>query len=289
MSQAASSADKLTFTIFLAVAIHVIVILGVTFSINKSDKLAPTLNITLATHADQKAPEKADFLAQSNQQASGTEDDVKELTTTEEAELADLRLNKVNPLQQSIARNKPKHETELLDTSNQTARKVRRSESSTDNNHELEGDHQQTQLEKLERDLASLQAKRDQQLQSQARKPRITRHTSVSTKSSAEAAYYNRWSQKIETYGKKNFPAEAKRKNIYGSLRLSVMLRADGSVAKVEISESSGYKILDDAALKVVRLASPFDPFPAEIKKNTDLFEIIRTWNWEIDGLSTRD
>jgi protein TonB len=75
-----SSGERLSFTVFLAVAVHAVLILGVTFTLNRDPKPAPTLNITLATHQSQKAPDKADYLAQYNQEASGTIADTKELT-----------------------------------------------------------------------------------------------------------------------------------------------------------------------------------------------------------------
>ncbi|WP_096085647.1 TonB family protein [Agaribacterium haliotis] len=281
-----NSADRLSFTIFLALALHALLIFGISFSINKSDKLAPTLNITLATHKSAKAPDKADFLAQHNQEASGSADEVKELKTTELAQIADVNINQVNPLPQQQAAAQPKPETELLDSNNERARKVSRQDTEKQQN-QHDGQQEQDRLMELKRKMASLQAKLDQEKQTLANKPRIKRFTSTSTKSSEEAAYYNRWSQKVERIGTDNFPEEARRSNTFGSLRLSVSVRPDGSVARVELLESSGYKMLDQAALRIVRLASPFDPFPPEIKKQTDLFEIIRTWNFEIGGLST--
>ena len=87
--------------------------------------------------------------------------------------------------------------------------------------------------------------------------------------------------------GKARQVPEAIRKGIYGNLRLSVKIRADGSVANIEILQSSGQALLDDAAVRIVKLALPFQPFPAEIKRTTDIFEIIRTWKFEITGLTT--
>ena len=286
MNTTPSSSDRLSFTVFLVVALHAMLIFGVGFSMHKSDKLAPTLNITLATHASAKEPDKADFLAQHNQQASGTEEQLKELKTNEIAQIADTQVNKVNPLPQQLAAKQPKPETELLDSSNNTARKVNQPAPAKQTNQE-QGSERENRLLELQQKMASLQAKRDLEKQAWARRPRIQRFTSVSTKSSEEAAYYNLWSQKIERIGTENFPKEAKQRKIFGSLRLSVSLRPDGSVAKTEITESSGHAILDEAALRTIRLASPFAPFPPEIKQKTDLFVIIRTWNFEIGGLTT--
>jgi len=91
------------------------------------------------------------------------------------------------------------------------------------------------------------------------------------------AQYEEDWRQKIERIGTLNYPAEARGK-LYGNLRLTVTIRPDGSVDSVELDRSSGLKALDQAAFKIVRMASPFAPFPPDIRKDTDLLVITRTW-----------
>ncbi|MGH8735841.1 MAG: cell envelope integrity protein TolA [Burkholderiales bacterium] len=91
------------------------------------------------------------------------------------------------------------------------------------------------------------------------------------------AQYEDDWRQKVERIGTLNYPAEARGK-LYGSLRLTVTIRPDGSVQSVDLDRSSGLKVLDAAAFKIVRMASPFAPFPPDIRKDTDLLVITRTW-----------
>ena len=91
------------------------------------------------------------------------------------------------------------------------------------------------------------------------------------------AQYEEDWRQKIERIGTLNYPAEARGK-LYGDLRLTVTIRPDGSVQSVDLDRSSGLKVLDAAAFKIVRMASPFAPFPPDIRKDTDLLVITRTW-----------
>ena len=91
------------------------------------------------------------------------------------------------------------------------------------------------------------------------------------------AQYEDDWRQKIERIGTLNYPAEARGK-LYGDLRLTVTIRPDGSVQSVDLDRSSGLKVLDAAAFKIVRMASPFAPFPPDIRKDTDLLVITRTW-----------
>lgn len=93
------------------------------------------------------------------------------------------------------------------------------------------------------------------------------------------AQYVEDWRLKIERVGNLNYPDNA-RGRIYGSLRLTVSLKPDGSIEDVQIDRPSEYRILNDAALKIVRLAAPFGPFPLEIRKDTDILVITRTWTF---------
>lgn len=95
------------------------------------------------------------------------------------------------------------------------------------------------------------------------------------------------WSRKVEQVGNANYPQQALIQGITGQLRMSVTLNANGTIRDLELSESSGISILDQAALQIIRLAAPFDPIPASVREKYDQLQIIRTWSFEIDGLST--
>jgi len=109
----------------------------------------------------------------------------------------------------------------------------------------------------------------------------------VSTKASFDAKYLNDWSVKIEQVGNKNYPREALSRHITGNLRLSVMINPDGTIYEIKVLQSSGQRILDDAARQIVRLSAPFTSFPPEIRKHADRLQIIRTWRFEITGSNT--
>jgi protein TonB len=94
------------------------------------------------------------------------------------------------------------------------------------------------------------------------------------------AHYVDNWRLKIERIGTLNYPEEAKARKIYGSLRLTVGIKADGEVDSVEINTSSGSRILDQAAIRIVRLAAPFDRFPDNVRSDTDILHITRTWTF---------
>jgi protein TonB len=102
------------------------------------------------------------------------------------------------------------------------------------------------------------------------------------------ATYVEGWRQKVEKIGNLNYPEAAKDQKLYGRLRMTVSIKADGSIENVEINESSGYKILDDAAKRIVEMASPYAAFSEDIRKDTDILSITRTWTFtKADSLAS--
>lgn len=281
------STDRLNFTLFLAAAIHAVIILGVTFTLNSGSKVAPTLNITLATHKAKNAPEEADFLAQHNQEASGTEKEAKELTTNKKAEFIDVNINDVNPLPQQKSSQQQIEQTHIITTTDKSFTETNLSDSNDQKEKQNQKEGETKQDVVFSTEYKSLSAKLDKLKQTLASEPRIRRYTSVSSKASIDAEYLHNWAEKIEIIGNRNFPEEALRQGIAGNLRLSVLLKPNGSIEKIEILQSSGFPVLDNAAIQIVQSASPFEPFPQEIRKEADFMEIIRTLKFEITGLVT--
>ncbi|MBI3376128.1 MAG: TonB family protein [Betaproteobacteria bacterium] len=133
------------------------------------------------------------------------------------------------------------------------------------------------------RDLADLslaamrlQAQLDKRLEEYQKRPRKNFIGARATEYRF-AQYEEDWRAKVERVGTLNFPAEARGK-LYGNLRLSVSIRADGSVDAIDLERSSGLKVLDQAAFRIVRMASPYAAFPDDIRRDTDILVITRTW-----------
>jgi protein TonB len=122
----------------------------------------------------------------------------------------------------------------------------------------------------------SLQAQIDRQIDDYQKRPR-KKFIGANAQEYRFAQYEEDWRVKVERVGTLNYPAEARGKH-YGHLRLTVTIRPDGSVESVELDRSSGLKVLDAAAFKIVQMASPFAAFPADIRRDTDLLVITRTW-----------
>jgi periplasmic protein TonB len=124
--------------------------------------------------------------------------------------------------------------------------------------------------------MLNLQAQIARQTQAYQERPR-KRFIGANAREYRFAQYEEDWRAKIERVGTINYPAEARGK-LYGVLQLTVTIRPDGSVESVELNRSSGLKILDAAAHRIVQMAAPFAVFPADIRKDTDLLVITRTW-----------
>ena len=273
--------DRLSFTLFLAVALHAVVILGVTFTYIKQQPSTHTMEVTLAQHRSQNRPDKADFLAQFDQVGSGTLEEKALTTSPNKAEFHDTVIRETSPVQQVAAAPKEVQQQAPVVT---TTGKSSQTATTANNKEEIKPSEEPVSGEKslLQRSLeiASLEARLDRQRQIYAKRPRIKRLTSLATSSSSDAYYLNSWRRKIERIGNLNYPAEARQEQLYGSLRLLVSVLPDGSLKEVELLESSGHKVLDDAALRIVRLAAPFAPFPDSLRQSTDVLEIIRTWQF---------
>ena len=276
-----SPGDRLSFTVFLAVALHAALILGVTFTYVTSKPSTHTMEVTLAQQRAKLTPERADFLAQLNQVGSGALEEKALMTAPTEAQFQDTEIHETS---QNVPQSASYKAVEQKQTAITTTAK-------TDHNVTVDSEAAETAPQKAEfennkslqaraLEIASLEARIDRQRQIYAKRPRIKRLTSLSTASSADAFYLNSWRRKIESVGNLNYPQKARKNKLYGSLRLMVAILPDGSLKEVELLESSGHQVLDDAAVRIVRLSAPYAPFPDELRRSTDVLEIIRTWQF---------
>ncbi|MCB1646067.1 MAG: energy transducer TonB [Pseudomonadales bacterium] len=273
--------DRLGFTVFLALAVHAAIILGVTFTYSVKSPSTHTMEVTLAQHISQNTPEKADYIAQFNQAGSGTLDEKTLTTSPTQAEFQDTEIRETSPVAQpASAPQQTVQQKPVVTTNAATDRKAVPQDEVNKPVPEVGDENLSRILRERSIEIASLEARLDQQRQIYAKRPRIKRLTSLSTIASADAYYLNSWRRKIEKIGNLNYPSEARRNKLYGSLRLLVAIRPDGSLKEVEILESSGHTVLDDAAVNIVRLSAPFAPFPDELRETTDVLEIIRTWQF---------
>lgn len=272
-------ADRLGFTLFVAAVLHVALILGVGFSMPKPSQLSKTLEITLATFKSEKKPEKADYLAQMNQQGSGTLEHKAIPKTTEQAPFQDSEAKKVAPPPVPRQAKEPEAPKTAVATKAPRQQKVQ-AKPQKPKAEQVAEPTPQFDSSQLSAEISSLEADLAQERQAYAKRPRIQRLTAASTMRDKGAWYKEEWRKKIERIGNLNYPDEARRQRIYGSLRLLVSINSDGTLYEVQVLESSGQPLLDQAAQRIVRLAAPFAPFSGDLA-DIDRLEIIRTWRFE--------
>lgn len=272
-------ADRLGFTLFLAALLHLALILGLGFSLEEPPEISKTLEITLSTFKSEEKPKEADFLAQDNQQGSGTLEHKAAPKTTETAPFQDTRINKVSPPSAPPpAKPEPSAKAAVATRSPQlqkTATKPEPNKPAPSSPPAPSFDTTQ-----LSSEIASLEAELSQEQQAYAKRPKILRLNAASTMRDKGAWYKDEWRKKVERIGNLNYPEEARRQRIYGSLRLLVAINRDGTLHEVLVLESSDEPVLDQAALRIVRLAAPYAPFTGDLA-DIDRLEIIRTWRFE--------
>jgi len=274
-----SASDRLGFTLFLALTLHAIVVLGVGFtqSDHRNEQPLPSLDIILANSQNFDTVENPDFLAQVDQAGGGNADDkagpsapVSAPTPVDQKGLSDQDRPELRKQQLAISKLYFLTQSESDDS---IARQ--KQQRSKDSNKAQESAREQRQTK-----IARLQAEIRKMSIDYANRPKTITLT-ASTRKAVEASYLASWVQKIEHTGNLNYPQEARLKNLTGRLRMSVRLNANGEVLDMQITSSSGNQVLDEAARQILRMAQPFAPFSDELKDRADQIVIIRTWDFK--------
>ncbi len=288
MSDIEHTNERFGFTVFLSTCVHAMVILGAGFTYFGEPTTAPTMEITLAQYSSDVAPDDADFLAQENQTGSGTLDEKAAPSTPFKSDFNENVIQEVSTIQQTLAASQISENNLSVLTAALSEDRIDQEleEDDLENN---EPDSDIATPENLSIAIASLQAQLDLKRQAYAKKPRKYTISSASTQKSHDALYLDSWRKRIESVGNLNYPTSARRLQIYGSLRLLVSILPDGTLHDVQILESSKSRVLDQAAIDIVNMAAPFEPFPMELRGDVDILEIIRTWRFHEGSSFTSD
>jgi len=273
--------DAMITMMLIAVVLHALLILGVGFEFPPPPHQTrqPSLDVILVPPTKKQPPQQqADFLAQQSQQG-GTE---KAGHARPKATLSQPALKKSQKAAAERVRSGTKAPEKQKKPDVVTSKKKAPRQVPIAKKEPVKA-QQKPDLSQLlsstRQEIARLTAELDRNSGYASQRPRH-KAINASTKEYRYAAYLEAWRKKVERVGNLNYPDEAKRKKLYGDLLLHVSLRADGSVQQIRVVRSSGHKILDDAAVRIVRLAAPFAPFPAEIRKEVDILDITRTWQF---------
>ncbi|MEK6736104.1 MAG: TonB family protein [Pseudomonadota bacterium] len=274
-----SQTNRMSVSMMASALLHLIVLFGVTFHIPvpQFDKIATSLEVVLVNSKTPTKPTKTELLAQENLDGGGNTDEDRRAKTP----FPVLPKNKPSP-DNSTAEKKVKQlemEAKKLMAAIDPAKPS------------LPIDTRPNQLEKnqitpdsadlLQRslDIARLQAQIEEDHDSYQKRPK-RKFIGARTKEYRFARYVEDWRMKVERIGNLNYPEAARKDKLYGNLQLTVGIRADGSLESIGINRSSGEKILDNAAINIVKLAGQngFAPFPPDISRDTDILHITRTW-----------
>lgn len=269
--------DRLGMTVFFAIIFHGILILGVTFISTPSakQKSPPSLDVILVNTSNPSKPDNADYLAQVSQDGGG--DSAEKVRRTDLFSAASLSQQPGIALQQSIT-TRPQVKQDVKKsfiTQKKSLHKTAAQNKSTKKNprEEIVESKQQNKLPaRLVEELSLI-------FQEHSHKPK-EKFINSRTKEYVAATYMRHWIDKIERLGNADYPDEAIRKKLSGTLILDVVINADGTLRKIDLRRSSGHQILDDAAKRIVKMASPYNPFPEKLLKQADIIHITRSWEF---------
>lgn len=285
-TKAPGPSDRLAVTVLFSLLVHAVVALGVTFAPEDPAASMPTLDVTLVATRSTEAPDNPDFLANANQQGGGDQADARRLRQPVQGQTLDgdaavepeARPDDAPPPT-------PKAPTPVVTTK---AESPVRAESPRAEAPEDQAPRLITGRELMQRsaEVARLAAEIDRRAEQYAKRPR-RKFVDANTREYEYAAYMRAWVARVERIGNLNYPDDARRRGVSGSLVMTVAIRRDGSVERIDMIQPSGHRVLDDSAMAVVKLAAPFAPLP-RTEENVDVLHITRTWQFKQGGLATR-
>jgi protein TonB len=272
--------ERLSATMALSLIFFGVLILGVGFSQEDAAPVVPTLDVILTQTSTPEPPKQADFIAQSSNQGGGDRDKAQRPRDDQVAQVPKPQPGvAAQPLTAQAPPPAPDPRQRLLSTIAASTRKVPLPEEQpTSDPLPLPTGRE---LMQQSAEMARLAAEIERRQELYAKRPK-RKFISASTQQYEYAAYMRAWVVKVERIGNLNYPEVARRQRLSGRLIMTVSVARDGEVKGVVLQKSSGHKILDDNAMRVVQLASPFPPLPAT-KEDIDILDITRTWDYK-DG-----
>jgi periplasmic protein TonB len=297
--------SALGMAISFSVLAHLIIV-SIKFEpeLKKFKDSIPTLEVMLVNAKTKEAPKKADVLAQSNLDRGGNTDQKRKMQSAlpapkqrvqevemQQASASSSAKSAKNKAEESkeqkrvaelerqakelMTKLKGKNKIESSPTQNAQSANPEDGKQKANLKTELNTQDLIASAKEIDR-LEALIAKQQDEYQMRPKRKFI----GARTQEYRFATYVESWRQKVERIGNLNYPSAAKTKKLYGKLQMTVSIRADGSIEEIIINHSSGSDLLDDAAKRIVQLSAPFAEFPKDIKNDTDVLSITRTWTF---------
>jgi protein TonB len=263
-----------TLALLASLAFHAVV-LSIHFKLPDALKRAKdsTLEVILVNSKSARKPAEAQAKAQADLDGGGNTDEDRRAKTPLPAS------QQVQPGDNLVEAQRRVHELEVQQQKLMTQARSRKTIQTDTRKSEQQPDQASVRgldLAQSALAIARMEAQIERQIEEYNKRPR-RKEIGARAEKAVEAQYLEDWRQKVERIGNLNYPEAAKGK-LYGSLLLYVSIKSDGVLEYVEVRRSSGHKILDEAALRVVRMAAPYASFPEELKRQTDIIGFARTW-----------
>ncbi len=270
--------DRFMVCLVLATGLHAVLLLGVGFgiSMSPSPQLADTLDVILVKWRSENEPEEADYLAQATQRGGGETLEKTRPGQPLSSELFTAQQGQESAPSEAVPTppEPQQQETVVLESENLFTADITRPE---------QVDKEQpsaAQLMRQSREMASLQPEANRKTRFTSKLPR-REYISANTRQYEFASYMSAWVSKVERVGNMNYPSELRQRKLHGNLVLTVGISQNGSVESIDIMRSSGVREIDQAAVRIVRLAAPFSALPDNITDRVDVLHITRTWRFE--------
>lgn len=266
----------------ISLLLHMTILLGLTFQFPtlKPNKISTSLEVVLVNKQTPTKPTKTQLLAQDNLDGGGNTDKNRQAKTPFPILPKNKPISKEAATQQKV-KQLEEEAKKLMSAVNKKPeiKQIETAQHKPDDAPETADNIDANELLTRSLDIARLKAQVDQDYDEYQKRPK-RKFVGARTKEYRFARYVEDWRIKVERIGNLNYPEEARKGKLYGNLQLTVSIRADGSLESIEINRSSGKKVLDQAAINIVKLSGQngFAPFPPNISQDTDILHITRTW-----------
>ena len=270
--------ERLSATFALSLVVFGVLILGVGFARDDAAPVTPTLDVILTETRSDAPPQDADFIAQANNQGGGESDRPER---PREEQLAPVPKADPGVAPEPLVAQAPPPEPQpvprVLSTTAASPLQLPMPKDQRETDPSLLPPGKELVDQSLE--MARLAAEIERRQELMAKRPK-RKFISASTREYEYATYLRAWVAKVERVGNLNYPEQARRRGLAGRLVMTVAVRRDGSIEEIVLNRSSGLGVLDQAAMRIVRLSEPYPPLP-RTKENIDVLHITRTWQFQ--------
>ena len=272
--------QRLVATVVLSLLLHALVILGIGFALKEAAPVVPMLDVILTQTRTPLSPKQADFLAQANNQGGGEDDKARRPRDPQPGTVPQTETGTApQTVRAQSPAPSPPPEARVVTTTQAEDRLPQPNRKPQPLPEPL-----RTGDRKIEHDMAMARLAAEIHLRSSRYAKRPSRKfVSASTQEYVWATYLRTWVDRAERVGNLNYPDEARRRRLSGTVVINIGIRRNGTIERADVVQSSGIPLLDESALRIARLAEPYPPLP-KTQENPDILNVVRTWRFMPGG-----